>query len=274
MKGKETNKTFVHYLPVYGCASTGMIYVGIGIIAILSFLKIKHGGADESSLLLFLYGFLVGKLFFWIILTGTISYIIWRIYETIHDPYQYGKGRGGIAKRTGIALSTVADAFIVFSAIQVIVGRGNIKEDGQPVALRSLVSNIMKESWGEGFIIGAGIVIFVTAVVQFVYGVTRGYKERMDIKNFSRDKKEVIHLFAWVGYLARGIILGIIGFFFVKAGITKNAGLVVNTDKAFDFIGDDVGHLWFILVAVGTIFYGLFMFSLAVAYDANIERKD
>jgi hypothetical protein len=43
----------------------------------------------------------------------------------------------------------------------------------------------------------------------------------------------------------------------------------VNTDKAFDFIGDQVGHVYFILVAVGTIFYGLFMFALGITYDAD-----
>jgi hypothetical protein len=45
--------------------------------------------------------------------------------------------------------------------------------------------------------------------------------------------------------------------------------LVVNTDKAFDFIGDDVGHLYFIMVAAGTICYGLFMFVFGWYYDTD-----
>ena len=46
MKQTNKKKTLIHYLPVYGCIATGIIYAGIGIIAILSFLKIRHGGAD------------------------------------------------------------------------------------------------------------------------------------------------------------------------------------------------------------------------------------
>jgi hypothetical protein len=53
-----------------------------------------------------------------------VSYIIWRIYEAITDPYEYGKQVIGIVKRTGIALSTIADALIAFTAIQVLLGRG------------------------------------------------------------------------------------------------------------------------------------------------------
>jgi hypothetical protein len=138
MKGKPNKKLLVHYLPIYGCLSTGIIYLAVGVIAILSFLKIKQGGADESSLLAFLNGFIIGKVFIWIILTGTVSYVIWRFYETITDPYEYGKDFKGIIKRTAIALSTIADLLIAFTAIQVLLGRGNIQENGGPQQLRQL----------------------------------------------------------------------------------------------------------------------------------------
>jgi hypothetical protein len=109
----------------------------------------------------------------------------------------------------------------------------------------------------------------VTAATQLIYGITKGYKERIDMEHFSRRVKNLTHILAWSGYIARGIILGIIGFFLVKSGITENAKIVVNTDKAFDFIGDHIGHLYFILVALGTICYGIFMFMLGVAYDTD-----
>jgi hypothetical protein len=55
----------------------------------------------------------------------------------------------------------------------------------------------------------------------------------------------------------------------VRAGIFNNAKYVVNTDKAFDFIGDHVGHVYFIIVAIGTICYGIFMVAQGIAYDAD-----
>jgi hypothetical protein len=269
MKGNEKIRHLAHYLAIYGCISTGIIYLSIGVIAILSFLKIKHGGADESSLLAFLNNYLIGKVFVWIILLGTVSYIVWRIYETAKDPYGYGKDFKGILKRTGISLSATADALIAFTAVQVIIGTDNIMEDGQPHELRQMVGSTFQENWGIWFIIGIGVIVCITAIVQFIYGVTKGYRERLDIDHFSSRKKSIIHILAWGGYSARGIILGIIGFFFIKAGILEEARHVVNTDKAFDFIGTHVGHVYFILVAIGTIFYGLFMFALGATYDSD-----
>lgn len=262
-------KKIVHYLPVYGTASTGLIYAAIGVIAILSFLQIKQGGADEGSLMEFLDDYFWGKIIIWVILLGMLSYVVWRIFEAIKDPYMYGKSWRGFGRRIGIALSSLADAFIAYAAIQVLLGTGNIQEDGRPAQKRQMVSDILQQDWGDLAIIALGTILFVTAIVQFIYGVTRGYRERQDIATFNKEKKQLIHFFAYTGYSARGIIVGIIGFFFIKAGILKEAEHVVNTDKAFNFLGDHVGYLPFILVAIGTICYGMFMFSLAITYDVD-----
>ena len=269
MRQGHNKRSYVRYLPVYGSFSTGLIYLSIGVIAILSFMKIKDGGADESSLLAFLYDHVAGRILFWIILAGTICYVLWRIYETVTDPYGYGKSLAGLARRTGIAMSTIPDILITLTALQVLRGTGNIQIDGRPLEQRQLVEDALEKGWGTEAIIVIGIVVCLTALIQFYYGITRGYKERLDIVHYSLAMRKATHVLAWIGYLARGIILGIIGFFFIKAGVKDSATYVVNTDKAFDFIGDHVGHLYFILVAVGTICYGAFMFILGFAYDAD-----
>ena len=260
---------FVRYLPIYGCIATGLIYIGIGVVAILSFLKLKDGGADESSLLAYLNEYTLGKVFVWIILLGTTSYIVWRIYEAYEDPYEYGSDKSGIAKRLGIGMSTVADALIAYSAVRILVGTSNVQLDGQPEEERELIGNLLDHTWGQFLVVVLGSIICITALIQLFYGVTRGYKERLDLRRFNDVTKSLIHILGWAGYTARGVILFVIGFFFIKAGIKDSAEHVVNTDKAFDFIGDHAGHLPFIVLAAGTICYGLFMFSLGVTYDTD-----
>jgi hypothetical protein len=245
------------------------MYVAIGVTAILSYLQIREGGADESSLLAFLNDHLAGKVVFWLILLGTISYIIWRMFESIRDPYNYGKSSKGLAIRFGVALSTIPDLLICLTAVQILSGASRVRIDAQPVELRQIVGSLLEHSSGELATIAVGVVVCTTAFVQFFYGITKGYNERMNISRFNSEVRWLTHFFAWVGYFARGIILGIIGYFFLKAGVEESAKYVVNTDKAFDFIGDNVGHLYFVLVAIGTICYGIFMFIQGLAYDAD-----
>ncbi len=269
MKGDQKNQGIVRFLATYGCISTGILYSAIGVFAMLSFLKLKRGGADESSLFVFLNEYIIGEGFTWLIMLGMVSYVAWRIYETVADPYQYGKDARGIAKRTGIAWSSIADALIAYSAIQALFNLGAGSKDGQPEQQRQMASEVLQESYGAWMMVAIGVIVCMTSVVQIIYVVSKAYMERLDIGHLRKGMQKAIHVVAWYGYLARGIILGITGFFLIKAGLNENASLVVNTDKAFDFIGDHVGHIYFIIVAFGTISYGLFMFILGYFYNTD-----
>lgn len=262
---KLKRKQLVHYLPVIGCAATGMTYLGIGIIALLSFFQLRDGGADETSMLVVLNDFIVGKIVVLIILAGTLCYVLWRIYETITDPYQYGNDYKGLARRAGIALSTVADLLIVYAGIRVLIGVTDVQANGQPLEERAFTRALLDN--GQAWIVlTIGCVTFITALIQLLYGVTKGYKERVNDRSFSTTSRTIFNVLGLAGYVARAVILGIIGFFFFYAGISNDSEVVVNTDKAFDFIGDHVGHVFFILLAAGTMSYGLFMFALGITY--------
>jgi len=261
-------KDWIHYFPELGCMATGILYGGIGIIALLSFFKIRDGGADEGSILLVLSNFIIGKIVVIAVLAGTTCYCVWRVYEAFADPYHYGGSIKGISRRFGIALSTAADVLVVYSGIRVLSGTSHIQSNGQPIEERAMTQGFIEA--GDGWVVIAlGLIVLITASVQLVYGFSRGYRERLDATDFNPMVQQIIHALALYGYTARGIILAITGFFFLQAGLLHEAERVVNTDKAFDFIGDKIGHAFFILVAIGTIAYGLFMLALGFTYKPS-----
>ena len=269
MKKKKSKEPFAHYLAMWGSICTGLVYAGIGVIAVLSFLKLKRGGADESSMLVYLQTFLIGRVFVWLILSGMVGYILWRVYETAKDPYGYGNDARGIMRRSMIALSSLADALIAYSAIQALFGFSGSEKTGEPKAERELGSSILESPAGSTILITAGVILLLIALTQVAYVITSAYRERLDIQRLKRWKQNIIHILAWTGHFARGIILGIIGFFLTRAGITKEPRQIVNTDKAFDFLGDSGGAVPFLLVAVGTVCYGVFMFFQGIYYDSD-----
>jgi hypothetical protein len=260
--------SIVSFLPKYGSVATGIVYATIGLFAILSFMKIREGGADESSILAVLNNRAIGKAIIWIIMTGTVCYIAWRIFETVRDPYNYGRGMKGIFKRSGVALSTIADVLIVYSAVRVLLGVSDVQVNGQPKEEREMVSVLLENNM-TWLVMAFGIIICVAALIQFIYGVTEGYTERIDLEKRKPFVRKSIHVIAWFGYFSRGVILGITGYFFFRAALQQNSDLVVNTDKAFDFIGDHIGHFYFILIASGTIAYGFFMIIQGFLYDPD-----
>src|SRR5215203_248848 len=263
MKRIGKNK-LLKLITLIGCFATGIIYAAIGTIAILSFLKLKKGGADEGSFFVLLDGFVAGRILNWMIIFGAVCFITWRFYEAFKDPYKIGNDTKGILLRTGAAFSSVADAFIAFSVFQALFSQQKAPETGEPVQQRQLVASLLENDWGPGVISAIAILILITAVVLGFYGLSKRFTEAISVEGFSKRQKKVLHGIAYAGYLSRGIILGIIGYSLFTAAITNASNRVVNTDKAFDFVGDHIGHVYFILVAAGTICYGLYMFVLGL----------
>lgn len=267
---KKINRVF-HYLAMWGCYATGVIYLAIGIFAILSLLRLKDGGADESSMFIYLQKFVAGEILAWLIFLGILGYIAWRIYEIVRDPYEYGRSWKGIARRSATGFSGIADALIAYSAFQALAGISGGDDSGEPTAQRALISDLLDRSWGSTTLLIIGIVTCITAVVQLGYVAVRSYLERVELRQLGRLGRPVFHVLAWVGHVARGVILGIVGYFICKSALEENARFYVNTDKAFNFLGEQVGHLYFILVAAGTICYGLFMIIFGYYYDSDAE---
>jgi len=263
----------IQFLPRYGSIATGVIYILIGSIALLSLLKLRDGGADESSILAILNASIVGQVCIAFILVGLICFVLWRCYEAIRDPYHYGNTAWGIIKRVGVGISSITDLLIAYTAIRIWMGNGNVQVDGQPLEERELAATLLQNPNRAWIVLTIGIIYSVTSVIQFVYGVTRGYKDRMTMEKISSRLLITIHSLGIAGYTARGFILGIIGFFFMKAYYLKDENQIVNTDKAFDFIGDNVGHIWFTCIALGTICYGLFMIALGITYKNTAQKE-
>ena len=247
--------------------ATALVYAMIGVVALLSLFRLRHGGADEASILRLLEDVPLGKVVIAIIFLGMLAYIIWRVYEAINDPYDYGRQWQGMATRIITAFSAVSDALIAWPAVESLIGINTALKDGEPVAQRQMFSELLERPEGVWFVGLIGTITSITAVVQFIYVFREAYEERIDFKRLPAVKRRLIHIVSYAGHIARGTILGIMGFFMLKAAFTKNGRYVVNTDKAFDFLGDEVSHVVFAIIALGTICYGFFMMAMGYYYD-------
>ncbi|RYD97479.1 MAG: DUF1206 domain-containing protein [Sphingobacteriales bacterium] len=272
-KQLPVQRTLRKVLTLTGCFSTGILYGSIGVIALLSFLKLKNGGADESSFFVLLDSFAFGRVLNWIIILGAVCFIIWRFYEAFGDPYHLGKSGKALLMRTGAAFSSGADAFIALSVLQALFSKDKAPVTGEPEQQRAMAGQLLQTGWGRAFMFAIAVTLLLTALVLLFYGLSQKFTESIRGRDFSKHGRRVMHILAYAGYVARGSILGITGFFFLKSALARNSSYVVNTDKAFDFIGDHVGGWAFILVALGTISYGLYMFVLGLHYDLDGKQR-
>lgn len=260
----------VRFLARFGCVSIGMVYCLIGVIALLNLMRITHEEADEEGIMKFVLDIPMGEVILGLMATGLFGYAIWRFYESITDPYEYGKDWKSIMVRLGIASTGIAYGSIGYAAFQELSGGDNGGEKGQ----QQMVGEILLWDLGPWLIGLAALATLGTAVAQFYYGASNEFTRRLNTESLSEDKENAVFWLGKIGYFARGIILLVICLFFSKAAFFEDPLEIGNTDSAFDFMGEGwAGHTFFVIVALGTISYGLFMFAFSKFYRFEVEKE-
>jgi hypothetical protein len=111
----------------------------------------------------------------------------------------------------GIGLSAGGYAMIGYAAIQILItGEGGNGEDEQQMMVAQVLT-FPGGAWMIGF---AGVVTGFVGLIQIKYVAGGEYKKRLKFHAMSRRMETAIHIFAWAGYIARGIILNGSGLFF------------------------------------------------------------
>jgi hypothetical protein len=261
---------YIKKLARFGCFSISLVYLTVGLMAVLSLAGESKAMADEERIVDVLLSLPFGEAIISVMILGLAGYIIWRVYEAFTDPYEFGSDYKGIAKRTGIGLSAIGYLIIGFSAAQILFkgGGGNGEEDQQMVV--STVLSLPGGAWLVGI---SGAITVFAGLIQFKYVGGGEYLSRIKLDEVKKSLAIIVRVLAWAGYIARGIILSIIGYFIIRAAVEFDPEAVGDTDSAFDFIGDSgkAGNFFFALVAGGTICYGLFMIFCGIFY--RFEKK-
>ncbi len=251
-----------------GCASIGTVYILVGVLAVLALSGVLTGSADEERMVHVVMDQPGGTLVVWAIVLGIVGYIVWRGIEVIADPYNLGNDWKGRLHRGAIGLSALGYGVIAWSAASIASGNEANGNDNGEDEQQLLVAQVLDWPAGDWLVGIAGLVVIAVACLQVVVLVRGGYKTEINLHDRSPGARRAIQALAWYGYSARGVILGVLGYFLLRSAMLKDPEQVGDTDTAFDFIGGGVvGDSAFLIVAVGTIAYGAFMYACARFYQ-------
>jgi hypothetical protein len=250
-----------------GCVSIGTVYILIGGIALLALSGRMIEMADEDRIVALLMSVPGGAILVWAIIAGSAGYVVWRAMEVVADPYGFGRGWKGMLQRAGVGLSALGYGLLAFSAARIAYGYSGGRRDAPEEEQQLVIAQALLWPGGGLLVAAAGAALVIVGLLQFGLVIRRSYAIEIDIEPRSEGMEKVLHGLAWYGYAARGVILCVLGYFLLKAGLTHDAAAAGDTDTAFDFIGGGVvGDSAFFVVALGTVAYGIFMYCCAVYY--------
>src|SRR5690242_12454313 len=150
-----------HGLARFGLAARGVLYLLIGVLAILVAFGHSSHEADQQGALQLLAGKSYGVVLLWLLGIGFAAYALWRLSEAVFGVA--GEG-GGAISRVKSVVRAVGYGFFAYLTFKVLFGQ---EGSSQAQRQRDLTAKVMHHTGGQWAIgvAGAVIVIFGLALV-------------------------------------------------------------------------------------------------------------
>ena len=236
----------------------GVVYLILGTLTAMT--AFNEGGqkAGQSDALKFIYSQPFGQVLLGLLAVGLIGYVVWRFVQAFRDPENEGDDKKGIAKRIGYGVSGLLYAFLAFEAIRMLVQSGSSGSGGG--GNKQVVSMLLEQPFGQILVGIVAVALFAKAVSAIYKAWTGKFMEEINAGQLDQKVKRVIKNTGTAGLAARGVVVGIIGFLFMKAAVQANASQAGGTEGAFSFIqSSSYGSILLGIIAIGLACYGVFM---------------
>ncbi|QJX46437.1 DUF1206 domain-containing protein [Hymenobacter taeanensis] len=241
----------------FGFAAKGVVYVLMGLLALLAATGQRGGQtATKKQAVHTLQDLPGGQVLLGLVALGLLGYIIWRFTQAVLDTENKGSGAKGIGRRIAYAGSGLLYAGVAWYAAQLAFS-GSADSSGNSTK-QTLTAKVLNWPAGEWIIIAVGLITIGSGLYQIYRAYSGSFHKHVSSSDLPANQQNLVYRTGQIGYTARGIVLSIIGYFFVQAGRQSRAEAVGTTDEAFDFLAT-MGPLVLGIVALGLMAYGLYM---------------
>ena len=240
-----------------GFAAIGVVHLLMGVLALLAATGLQQGAhTDKREAVQHLQDLPGGRVLLGLMAVGLVGYIIWRFTQAIIDTESKGSGAKGLGTRPWYVISG-----LFYSSLALYAGRlalhGQAQPDGSDTS-RTLTATVLSWPGGDWLVMLAGGVIIGAGLFQVYRAYSGQFQKDVNASRLPAGQQRLVYRTGQIGFTSRGIVLGLIGYFFVQAGLQSRAGAVGSTDEAFDLLATTSPAMLGV-VAAGLVAFGLHM---------------
>lgn len=245
-----------------GYASRGLLYTVIAITA----LSVAFGRGGEATgstgALQKLSQASYGTALLIAMAVGLGAYALWRLLQAVAGGSEDDSFWKTTWMRGYYGVRAVLYGVLCWTAVQIVRGSGGAGGSGGGNSRQSLTKRALEWPGGQWIVAIVGIAIVGYALWQGYRAVTKKFEDELEMVRMDRTVERVVVPAGVVGYLARMVLFGMIGYFFVQAAMTYDANKAVGLDGALSSLsGTSFGPWLLAVLAVGLLGFAIFSFA-------------
>lgn len=242
----------VEALARVGFVVSGVLHLVLGWTAA----RVGWGGggqADQSGALATLASNPAGTVLMWVIVVGLLALVLWQLTIALGPAV----GDSDIADRAKAVGKAAVYGALAWTAGRFAVGSGSSASSEQ--SSQDVTASLMEAPAGQILVGLVGVAIIAVGAYHVYKGVTQHFLDDLE-----DDPGRVATALGVVGYPAKGVVLGLVGAFFVLAAVQHDSSEAAGLDDALKSLRDaPFGPALLTAVAVGLVAFGLYCFARA-----------
>lgn len=257
---RAAGNPFYRFAARAGYVARGVLYAYMGYAALQIALTTAPRRADQQASLMVVAGFPLGR---FLLLAGVVAiaaYSLWGFIRAIYDPLHRGKDAVGIVTRLGFAWSGLSYAALLFFAIALLT-HGSA---GQGDQTQAMAARLLSAPFGALLTEVAGLIGVAAGIGQFIEAWKASFRKDEKRGQMSEGEKKVTDFLGRAGFVARGVVFSLMGWFIFLAGTHHDPNHAAGFTGTFNYLlMQPYGRVLLGLVALGFIALGLHSIVLA-----------
>jgi hypothetical protein len=195
-----------------------------------------------------------GRLLMWVLAAGMLIYAAWRVVTALLPG---GSDAKAAVKRIGYLVS--AAIYGTFALTAISLARSVAANPDGNAKVTSLSGRVMAHAGGRVVIGVIGAITIAVGLYRLVKGLQGDVTDELDLSSLSSERRRWTTRLGMVGEVGRGVGIGLIGFFLLRAAVTYDAAQATGLDGALRRLAIETwGLALVIVIGVGFFAYGLF----------------
>ena len=263
----------------YGWLAKGFVFVIIGVLAFqLARRGYSSDSADQSGALRLLADGAIGRVLLLVTSFGLALFAVWQVGQSLVSDES---DLLGVAKRIGWLGLGVTYGFLAISGFQIALAPGPAGSTsdtsgsgpgsgggpgGAHTSPEGLTTWLFGLPGGRLAIAVIGIGTAAVAAYHIRKGIERDFLDDIETDDLDDRSRTALAAAGLVGFIARGLVLGLVGTLFVVAAWQFDADEAAGLDQALRTIAEaPFGRAWLTICALGLMTAG--------AYDMVTWRR-
>jgi hypothetical protein len=231
-----------------GYVINGLMHLLIGWIAIQIAWGFSGDSADQSGALSHLSNNGLGRAVLWIGVVGFLGLAVWQLTEAIVGPPKASERVKAVSK----ALVYAALAWTAFT-----FAKGGASSSKSQTS--DFTASLMSKPFGQALVALVGVIVLGVGV----YHIRKGWKKKF-LSDLDTNPGAFFVRSGQIGYIAKGVALAVVAFFFAYAAMTHDPKKATGLDGALrSLVGQPFGKPLLSFIALGFVAYGVYSFARA-----------